>query len=77
MLFRSEGVADGFMDFCLIDRKEYETGEKLVERDVGCNGQYALYSANDVTFFLSAIFPYIDCLLTTPSESNLNISYSA
>lgn len=67
----SREVADGFMDFCLIDRSEYETGEKIVERDAGCNGQYALYSANDVTLFLSAVFPYIDCLLTNPSESKV------
>lgn len=67
----SREVADGFMDFCLIDRAEYNEGEKLIGRDAGCNGQYALYSANDVTFFLSAIFPYIDSLLTTPSESKV------
>ena len=60
---------DSFLDLCLIDREEYASGQKLIHRDAGCNGMYALYSANDVTFFLSAMFPLIDELLTIPSES--------
>ena len=60
---------DSFIDFCLIKREEYVNGEKLMKRDAGCNGSYALYSANDVTMFLSTMFPIIDRLLEQPSES--------
>jgi molybdopterin/thiamine biosynthesis adenylyltransferase len=60
---------DRFMNFCLIKREEYEDGEKLTKHDAGCNGSYSLYSANDVTMFLSSIFPIIDQLLEQPSES--------
>lgn len=60
---------DSFLDFCLIDREEYYSGQKLIHRDAGCNGMYALYSANDVTLFLSAMFPLINNLLSVPSES--------
>lgn len=76
-----EKANDGFMDYCLIKREEYENGEKLTMRDAGCNGSYSLYSANDVTMFLSAIFPLIDKILEKPSESecyqwvgNINIA---
>lgn len=58
-----------FMDFCLIKREEYKDGEKLTKHDAGCNGSYSLYSANDVTLFLSSMFPMIDQLLEKPSES--------
>ena len=64
-----EQADDSFLNYCLIDRCEYDNGEKLIKQDVGCNGNYALYSANDVTFFLSAMFPHIDNLLTSPSTS--------
>ncbi len=60
---------DLFMSFCLIKREEYGDVEKLTKHDVGCNGSYSLYSANDVTMFLSSIFPIIDQLLEKPSES--------
>lgn len=60
---------DSFIDFCLIKREEYVNGEKLTKRDAGCNGSYAQYSANDVTMFLSTMFPIIDQLLEQPSES--------
>lgn len=60
---------DSFLDFCLIDREEYYSGQKLIHRDAGCSGMYALYSANDVTLFLSAMFPLINNLLSVPSES--------
>lgn len=66
-----EQVQDGFMRFNLIDRVEYEEGDKLTKSDVGCHGQYALYSANDVTLYLSAMFPKIDELLTTPAKSKV------
>jgi hypothetical protein len=62
---------DCFMDYCLISREEYKSREKLVSRDAGCNGSYAHYSANDVTMFLSAIFPYIDQLMSKPEESKI------
>ena len=60
---------DSFIDFCLIKREEYTNEEKLTKRDAGCNGSYAQYSANDVTMFLSTMFPIIDQLLEQPSES--------
>ena len=62
---------DNFMDLCLIDRKEYETGDRLIQRDAGCNGNYAFYSANDVTLFLSGMFQHIDRLLNVPSETQI------
>ena len=58
-----------FEAFCLIEQEEYEDGSKLTKYDAGCNGSYALYSANDVTMFLSAMFPFIDELLSLPSQS--------
>lgn len=64
-----EKANDCFNEFCLISKEEYVNGEKLTQRDVGCNGSYALYSANDVTMFLSAMFPIIDQLLEQPTES--------
>ena len=64
-----EKANDCFMELCLIRREEYINGEKLTRRDAGCNGSYSLYSANDVTMFLSSMFPIIDKLLEKPSES--------
>lgn len=64
-----EKANDCFNEFCLISKEEYVNGEKLTQRDVGCNGSYALYSANDVTMFLSTMFPIIDKLLEQPTES--------
>lgn len=64
-------VNDSFFEYCLIDRSEYQNGEKLTKRDAGCNGKYALYSANDVTLFLSAMFPHIDRLLINPEETQV------
>ena len=76
-----EKANNSFMEYCLVKREEYENGEKLTMRDAGCNGSYSLYSANDVTMFLSAIFPLIDQLLYKSSESkcyqwvgNINIA---
>ena len=60
---------DGFLNFCLISREEYQNGDKLTQRDAGCNGQYALYSANDVTLMLSALFPTIDNILSNPTNT--------
>ena len=62
---------DSFLEFCLIAKSEYEEGEKLTHRDAGCNGQYALYSANDVTLFLSGIFPHIDRLINKQEETQI------
>lgn len=60
---------NSFFDYCLVDKEEYEKGDKLTQRDAGCNGIYSLYSANDVTLFLSAIFPHIDTLLSVSDRS--------
>jgi len=60
---------DSFIQYCLIKREEYLDEEKLTQHNAGCNGSYALYSANDVTMFLSMMFPIIDRLLEKPSES--------
>lgn len=60
---------DDFVDYSLIKREESDNREKLIRRDAGCNGSYALYSANDVVMFLSAMFPLIDQLLEEPKES--------
>lgn len=62
---------DKFMKYCLIEHTEYERGDKLTKHDAGCNGNYALYSANDVTLFLSAMFPYIDRLLENPDTTQI------
>ena len=62
-------AANGFENFVLISPEEYQDGEKLIQRDAGCNGKYALYSGNDVTFFLSAVFHVIDQLMKTPTKS--------
>lgn len=71
-IIRLKSEADGrFLKYCLIDQLEYDKGEKLTQRDAGCNGFYALYSANDVTLFLSAMFPHIDRLLESPSKTQI------
>lgn len=62
---------DRFMKYCLIEHTEYERGDKLTKHDAGCNGNYALYSANDVTLFLSAMFPQIDRLLDNPDKTQI------
>lgn len=62
-------TSNSFMDYCLIKREEYENGDKLTKHDAGCNGSYSLYSANDVSMFLSSMFHIIDKLLEKPSES--------
>lgn len=71
-IIRLKSDVDGcFLKYCLIDQSEYEQGEKLTQRDAGCNGTYALYSANDVTLFLSAMFPHIDRLLESPNKTQI------
>ena len=37
--------------------------KSFTKKDAGCNGEYALYSANDVLLFLSAMYPIINQLL--------------
>lgn len=59
----------GFENYCLISPEEYKDAEKLIKRDAGCNGKYAIYSGNDVTFFLSSVFPVIDQLMDSPTKS--------
>lgn len=66
-----EKSKDSFLDYCLIESNEYQNGEKLIHRDAGCNGKYALYSANDVTLFLSALFQHIDHLLSKTEETQI------
>lgn len=61
-----------FLKYCLIDQTEYDQGDKLTQHDAGCNGSYALYSANDVTMFLSAMFPQIDQLLNCPDKTQIH-----
>ena len=65
----SSTVNNGFFDYCLISKDEYENADKLIRQEAGCNGKYALYSANDVTMFLSAMFQHIDYLISSGSES--------
>ncbi len=65
----SSTVNNGFFDYCLISKDEYENADKLIRQEAGCNGKYALYSANDVTMFLSAMFQHIDYLISSDSES--------
>ena len=66
-----ERVNDSFLEYCLIDKSEYQNGENLTKRDAGCNGKYALYSANDVTLFFFALFPHIDRLLNIPEGTQI------
>jgi hypothetical protein len=65
----TESSLNGFENYCLISPEEYKDVEKLTKRDAGCNGKYAIYSGNDVTFFLSAVFPVIDRLIGSPTKS--------
>lgn len=68
----------------LIEDEEYiAKKDAFTERDAGCNGKYALYSGNDVTLLLSAMFSEIEKLLNQPSHSrfyrwigNINIAQS-
>ncbi len=62
-------AANGFESYGLIIPEEYQNGDRLIKRDAGCNGKYAIYSGNDVTFFLSAVFPVIDQLIDSPTKS--------
>ena len=55
--------------------------ERFTKRDAGCNGEYSLYSGNDVTLLLSALYPYINQLIQQPQQSkcyrwigNINIA---
>ena len=47
----------------LIASDEYYKPEKFMKRDAGCNGTYTNYSGNDVTLFLSSMYPHICNLL--------------
>lgn len=55
--------------------------DRFIKKDAGCNGEYTLYSGNDVTLMLSALFPYINQLIQQPEQSkcyrwvgNINIA---
>lgn len=43
--------------------------DRFTKRDAGCNGEYSLYSGNDVTLLLSAFYPYINQLIQQPQQS--------
>ena len=66
----------------LIQPDMYEKrSDEFVKRDAGCNGSFALYNQNNVTLFLSSIFPIVDQLIENPGESkcyrwvgNINIA---
>lgn len=63
---------DGMYHFNLISPEEYsDNHNKFIKRDAGCNGQYTLYSGNDVILYLSAIYPIIEDLLDCPTESKV------
>ena len=47
----------------LIASDEYTKPEKFIKRGAGCNGAYTNYSGNDVTLFLSIMYPHICNLL--------------
>ena len=54
----------------LITDEEYkEHSEKFVKNEAGCNGEYTNYSGNDVTLMLSAFYPIINRLVSTPGTS--------
>nr|WP_305210120.1 ThiF family adenylyltransferase [Bacteroides intestinalis] len=42
---------------------------RFTKKDAGCNGEYALYSGNDVILLLSALYPYINQLIQHPEQS--------
>lgn len=66
----------------LLAATEYIThADRFTKKDAGCNGEYSLYSGNDVTLLLSALYPYINQLIQQPQQSkcyrwvgNINIA---
>ena len=50
-------------NYNLITSEEYNKPEKFIKRDAGCNGTYTNYSGNDITLFLSSMYPHICNLL--------------
>lgn len=66
----------------LLASTEYIThADQFIKKDAGCNGEYSLYSGNDVTLLLSALYPYINKLIQQPQQSkcyrwvgNINIA---
>lgn len=57
----------------IIDEDEYSQKSFTVS-DAGCNGEYTLYSGNDVMLFLSAMFPIIDRIIRHKKSSG-NMCY--
>jgi len=54
----------------LLEPTEYLAyADRFIKRDAGCNGEYSLYSGNDVTLLLSALYPYINQLIQQPQQS--------
>ncbi|MEL5894693.1 E2/UBC family protein [Bacteroides sp. GD17] len=66
----------------LLAATEYIThADRFTKKDAGCNGEYSLYSGNDVTLLLSAFYPHINQLIQQPQKSkcyrwvgNINIA---
>ena len=55
--------------------------DRFTKKDAGCNGEYTLYSGNDVILLLSALYPHINKLIQQPGKSicyrwtgNINIA---
>ncbi|NDV96758.1 hypothetical protein D0T84_17845 [Dysgonomonas sp. 521] len=54
----------------LLEPTEYIAhADRFTKRDAGCNGEYSLYSGNDVTLLLSALYPHINQLIQQPQQS--------
>lgn len=83
MVYIKEGIDDSVKErifsesylykYNIIDEDEYSRKSFTVS-DSGCNGEYTLYSGNDVMMFLSAMFPIIDRLIRHPDTSS-NMCY--
>ncbi|WP_291528627.1 E2/UBC family protein [Bacteroides sp. UBA939] len=54
----------------LLAPTEYiEHPDRFTKKDAGCNGEYSLYSGNDVVLFLSAFYSHINQLIQQPKQS--------
>lgn len=66
----------------LLAPTEYlDHADRFIKKDAGCSGEYSLYSGNDVTLFLSSVYPHINQLIQQPQQSkcyrwvgNINIA---
>lgn len=65
-----DNEANMLYKYNLLAPTEYRKhAERFTKRDAGCNGEYALYSGNDVVLLLSALYPYINQLIQQPGIS--------